>query len=163
MAVLAGKLESRRDDCAPVAGKSTLNRLELSREIATRYHKINHEKAAIESLFVRLFLEAPGAPPEQIIVDLDATDPALRPSGRAVFPRLLRLLLLSAAVRVLRPPSAGGQAQALEHRRQRRRGRGSRADRRPGPDALAQDAHPAGADSGFAREALMAWCDTQFA
>jgi hypothetical protein len=33
MAVLAGKLEARRDDCAPVAGKSTLNRLELSREL----------------------------------------------------------------------------------------------------------------------------------
>jgi hypothetical protein len=31
MAVLAGKLEARRDECAPVAGKSTLNRLELSR------------------------------------------------------------------------------------------------------------------------------------
>jgi len=30
MAVLAGKLRARRDDCAPVAGKSTLNRLELS-------------------------------------------------------------------------------------------------------------------------------------
>jgi len=30
MAVLAGKLEARRDDCAPVAGKSTLNRLELA-------------------------------------------------------------------------------------------------------------------------------------
>ena len=31
MAVLAGKLAARREDCAPVAGKSTLNRLELSR------------------------------------------------------------------------------------------------------------------------------------
>jgi hypothetical protein len=30
MAVLAGKLEARRQGCAPVAGKSTLNRLELS-------------------------------------------------------------------------------------------------------------------------------------
>ena len=29
MAVLAGKLEARREDCAPVAGKSTLNRLEF--------------------------------------------------------------------------------------------------------------------------------------
>jgi hypothetical protein len=28
MAVLAGKLEGRRKDCAPVAGKSTLSRLE---------------------------------------------------------------------------------------------------------------------------------------
>ena len=32
MAVLAGKLQACREDCAPVAGKSTLNRLELSRD-----------------------------------------------------------------------------------------------------------------------------------
>ena len=38
MAILAGKLEARREDCAPVAGKSTLNRLELSRLQPTRYH-----------------------------------------------------------------------------------------------------------------------------
>ena len=31
MAVLAGKLKAKREDCAPVASKSTLNRLELSR------------------------------------------------------------------------------------------------------------------------------------
>ena len=37
MAVLAAKLEARREDCAPVAGKSTLNRLELSRERPTKY------------------------------------------------------------------------------------------------------------------------------
>ena len=58
MAVLAAKLEACRSDCAPVAGKSTLNRLELSRETATRYHKISHEPSAIEALFVDLFLEA---------------------------------------------------------------------------------------------------------
>ena len=43
MAVLAGKLEANRTNCAPVAGKSTLNRLELSKPAATRYHKISHE------------------------------------------------------------------------------------------------------------------------
>jgi hypothetical protein len=37
LAVLAGKLAARRKDCAPVAGKSTLNRLELSRAEPTRY------------------------------------------------------------------------------------------------------------------------------
>src|SRR5437660_2339835 len=58
MAVLAGKLQAGRMDCAPVAGKSTLNRLELSCEMATRYHKIAHNPAAIEALFVTLFLEA---------------------------------------------------------------------------------------------------------
>src|SRR5262249_48847297 len=51
-AVLAGKLEAKRSDCAPVAGKSTLNRLELSRAEPTKYHKISHDPAAIERLFV---------------------------------------------------------------------------------------------------------------
>src|ERR1700748_957715 len=54
MAILAGKLEARRADCAPVAGKSTLNRLELSRPEATRYHKISHDPAAIGALFIDL-------------------------------------------------------------------------------------------------------------
>ena len=49
LAVLAGKLEAQRSDCAPLAGKSTLNRLELSRPEATRYHKVSHDPAAIES------------------------------------------------------------------------------------------------------------------
>jgi hypothetical protein len=48
----------RRKDCAPVAGKSTLNRLELSRTEPTRYHKIAYDQAAIEALAVDLFLEA---------------------------------------------------------------------------------------------------------
>ena len=42
-AVLVGKLAARRRDCAPAAGKSTLNRLELSRLAPTRYHKIRVE------------------------------------------------------------------------------------------------------------------------
>ena len=40
MAVLAGKLSARRKDCAPLAGKSTLNRLELGGPELTRYHRI---------------------------------------------------------------------------------------------------------------------------
>src|SRR3954449_2478529 len=56
MAVLAGKLAARREDCAPVAGKSTLNRLELSRLQPTRYHKISHNPIAIKRLLVDLFL-----------------------------------------------------------------------------------------------------------
>jgi hypothetical protein len=77
MAILAGKLEAHRSDCAPVAGKSTLNRLELSRPEATRYHKISHDPAAIEGLLVDLFLEAHAKAPAQIILDLDATDDPL--------------------------------------------------------------------------------------
>ena len=63
MAVLADKLEAGRANCAPVAGKSTLNRLELSRAEATRYHRIGHDPVAIEELFVTLFLEAHQVPP----------------------------------------------------------------------------------------------------
>ena len=79
MAVLAGKLEARRKRCAPVAGKSTLNRLEHAPEAGPgftsgRYHKISHDVGAIERLFVTLFLEAHAKPPERIILDLDATD-----------------------------------------------------------------------------------------
>ncbi len=74
MAVLAGKLDARRADCAPVAGKSTLNRLELSRLEPTRYHKISHNAAAIKRLLVDLFLEAHERAPNEIILDLDATD-----------------------------------------------------------------------------------------
>ena len=77
MAILAGKLEARREDCAPVAGKSTLNRLELSRPLPTRYHKISHDAAMIERLLVDLFVEAHRSPPKQIILDLDATDDPL--------------------------------------------------------------------------------------
>ena len=74
MAVLAGKLGARRKDCAPVAGKSTLNRLELSKLEPTRYHKISHNPIAIKRLLVDLFLEAHARAPQQIILDLDATD-----------------------------------------------------------------------------------------
>src|SRR6202051_3942111 len=74
MAVLAGKLEAKREDCAPVAGKSTLNRLELSRLEATRYHKISHNPIAIKRLMVDVFLEAHQRTPREIVLDLDATD-----------------------------------------------------------------------------------------
>jgi Transposase DDE domain group 1 len=78
LAVLAGKLSARRKDCAPLAGKSTLNRLELGRAELTRYHRIAWDGAKIEALFVELFLEAHRDPPKQIILDLDATDDPLR-------------------------------------------------------------------------------------
>src|ERR1700680_4822568 len=77
LAVLASKLEARRADCAPLAGKSTLNRLELSRAEPTRYHKISYDAAAVEGLFVDLFLDAHSAAPPQLTLDLDATDDPL--------------------------------------------------------------------------------------
>ena len=90
LAVLAGKRETQRSNCAPLAGKSTLNRLELSRPEPTRYHKVSHDPAAIGNLFVDLFLEAHQKAPKQIILDLDATDdPTALQSGRHVLPWLL--------------------------------------------------------------------------
>ena len=77
MAVLAGKLSARRKDCAPLAGKSTLNRLERGSIEPTRYHRIAWDGAKIEGLFVDLFVEAHQHPPKQIILDLDATDDPL--------------------------------------------------------------------------------------
>src|SRR6202162_327206 len=74
MAVLAGKLEARRADCAPVAGKSTLNRLELSQAAPSRYAQISHNPIAIKRLVVDLFLEGHEQAPSEIILDLDTTD-----------------------------------------------------------------------------------------
>ena len=68
LAVLSGKLAARRADCAPVAGKSTLNPLELSRLEPTRYHKISHNPMAIKRLFVDLFLEAQERATNEIIL-----------------------------------------------------------------------------------------------
>jgi hypothetical protein len=77
MAVLVGKLTTKREECAPVAGKSTLNRLELSKVEPTRYHRISHNPVAIRHLLVDLFIEARGRAPREIILDLDATDDPL--------------------------------------------------------------------------------------
>ena len=77
LATLAGKLAARRPRCAPLAGKSTLNRLEHGTEGYTRYHKIGHDGDAVAMLFVELFLDAHRRPPKQITLDLDATDDPL--------------------------------------------------------------------------------------
>jgi hypothetical protein len=153
MAVLAGKLSARRKDCAPLAGKSTLNRLELGGPELTRYHRIAWDGAQIEGLFVDLFVEAHQHPPKQIILDLDATDDPLHGHqegrffhGYGACPRAGEagpggLLLLSAAVPLLRPASVGVQAAARRHRRGRRGGRGNRAHRDADPRPLAAGAH----------------------
>jgi hypothetical protein len=83
--VLTGKLTARRSNCAALAGKSTLNRLEHAAKVGSDpYHKITHDPAAIERLFVTLMmdayapvgtgqLEAQQEPPRRLIIDLDAT------------------------------------------------------------------------------------------
>src|SRR5215210_6382934 len=69
LGVLTGKPQAHQ----PLAGKSTLNRLELGTAEANRYKKIDGETAAIDCLLVDLFLEAHAAQPARIVLDLDAT------------------------------------------------------------------------------------------
>jgi hypothetical protein len=160
MAVLAGKLEARRADCAPVAGKSTLNRLELSKPTPTRYHKISHDPAAIEALFVDLFLEAHKSPPKQIILDLDATDDPLHGHQEGRFFHgyydcycYLPLYvfcgrhLLAAKLRPSNIDGAAGSREEIARIVSRIRLHW------PKTRILLR------ADSGFARDWLMAWCE----
>jgi hypothetical protein len=69
LAVLSGKRELGE----PLAGKSTLNRLELVGRSA-RYHKIGYSPRALDRLLGDLFLESHSSAPAQIVLDLDATD-----------------------------------------------------------------------------------------
>jgi len=71
MRVLAGKADVEE---SPLAGKSTLNRLELSDGTPSRYKKITFWKNGIDELLVKIFLESYGAAPEEIVLDVDATD-----------------------------------------------------------------------------------------
>jgi hypothetical protein len=77
MGVVLGRLEARHGRCAPLAGKSTLNRLENGKDNIDRYRRIRHDAAAIERLLVDLFLDAHAKPPKEIVLDLDATDDPL--------------------------------------------------------------------------------------
>jgi hypothetical protein len=160
MALLAGKLAAKRSDCAPVAGKSTLNRLELSRPVPTRYHKISHDPDQIERLFVTLFLDAHRSPPKQIVLDLDATDDPLHGhqegrffhgyyDGYCYLPLYIfcgRHLLCAKLRRSNIDASAGALAEVIRIVAQIRA-------RWPRVRILLR------ADSGFAREDLMAWCE----
>ena len=160
MAVLAGKLTARRRDCAPVAGKSTLNRLELSRPEPSRYHKISHDGAAIEGLFVDLFLDAHGKAPKQITLDLDATDDPLHGHQEGRFFHgyydcycYLPLYvfcgrhLLAAKLRRSNIDGAAGAVEEVA------RIVGQIRRRWPRVRILLR------ADSGFCREDLMVWCE----
>ena len=73
-----GKTEPARSDCAPLAGKSTLNRLELSAAgaLPSKHRKIVADFDALDPLLVDLFLDSRPAPPE-IVLDLDSTDTPL--------------------------------------------------------------------------------------
>lgn len=69
LALLSGK----RDLDEPLAGKSTLNRLELVGR-SERYHKIGYSAEAIDCLLGDLYIESHATSPTEIVLDLDATD-----------------------------------------------------------------------------------------
>jgi hypothetical protein len=160
MAVLAGKLVARRKDCAPVAGKSTLNRLELSRLQPSRYHKISHNPIAIKRLFVDLFLKAHERAPSTIVLDLDATDDPVHGEQEGRFFHgyydcycYLPLYvfcghhLLAAKLRPASVDAADGAVEEVA--------RIVKQIRRSWPNVRIV----VRADSGFARDELMAWCE----
>src|SRR5512132_2934355 len=71
----------KRKDCAPLAGKSTMNPrvkpggLEHAPgDGCSRYHEIGCDREALQDVFVDVFLDAHGKAPREIVLDLDATD-----------------------------------------------------------------------------------------
>jgi hypothetical protein len=159
LATLAGKLAAKRQNCAPLAGKSTLNRLEHAPLAPSRYHKVGHDPRAIEDLFVDLFLEAHKAPPGEIILDLDATDDPLHGHQEGGFFHgyydcycYLPLYvfcgrhLLAAKLRRSNIDASAGAVEEVERIVAQIRACWPRIK------ILLR------ADSGFARDELMAWC-----
>ena len=161
LGAVIGKLESGRARCAPLAGKSTLNRLErFTQQGSSRYHKIRPHAEQIEGLFVDLFLESHRAAPRRIVLDLDATDDPLHGQQEGRFFHgyydtycYLPLYifcgrhLLCAKLRTANQDAAAGVVEEVE------RIVGQIRARWPQTQIVLR------ADSGFAREALMSWCE----
>jgi Transposase DDE domain group 1 len=160
---LLGKLTAqRRAECAALAGKSTLNRLELHpSEGVDRYHKIRPDTPAIERVFVDLFLDAHPAPPKEIVLDLDATDDPLHGHQEGRFFHgyydhycYLPLYifcgehLLLAKLRRANIDGAAGSREEVERIVMQIRARW------PDTKIILR------ADSGFCREELMSFCET---
>ena len=159
MALVSEK--GRRPGSPSLAGKSTLNRLEHApTDGPGRYHKIDHDPEALQNLLVKLFIQAHPQPPDEIILDLDATDDPLHGEqeqrffhgyykGYCYLPLYIfsGRHLLSA---LLRPANIDASADALEHVQ---RIVSCLRDVWPTVKILLR------ADSGFAREALMGWCE----
>jgi len=162
LGVVLGKLTSDGEAPSPLAGKSTLNRLEHAPGQAkrARYHKISHDGPAIERLFVDLFLDAHAKAPRRIVLDLDATDDPLHGHQEGRFfhgyydsycylPLYVfcgRHLLAARLRRSNIDASAGAEAEMARIVEQIR-------ERWPHVKIVLR------ADSGFCREALMAWCE----
>jgi hypothetical protein len=69
-----GILAGRADLEEPLAGKSTLNRMELGTGIADRYKKITFWKDSVDELLVNVFIESHQSVPDEIVLDVDTTD-----------------------------------------------------------------------------------------
>jgi hypothetical protein len=154
--LLAGKADLNE----PLAGKSTLNRMELGDGLPNRYKKITFWRDAIDDLLVAVFLESHTAAPEQIVLDIDATDFAIHGAQEGRFYHgyydhyCYLPLYVFAGEHVLcarlRPsnidPSAGSRKE-IE--------RIVRRIRAVWPEVKIV----LRGDSGFCREELMAWCE----
>jgi hypothetical protein len=170
LATLVGKADPTgsdrlraRDRGKALAGKSTLNRLELTPPDATaasRYQKIVARPEAIERLFVDLFLQAHPAAPARLVLDLDATDDPLHghQEGRffhGYYKEFCYLplyvfcgeYLLAARLRTADNDASYGSVEELE--------RIIAQIRAVWPEVRIL----LRADSGFCREELMAWCE----
>jgi len=156
--VLAGKPEM--DEA--LAGKSTLNRLELSDGTPDRYKKITYWKDALDGLLVDLFVEAFPEPPEQIVLDLDTTDLELHGGQEGRFFHgyydeycYLPLYIfcgehvLCARLREANIDTAAGSLKEVE------RVVGQIRARWPHVRMILRG------DSGFCRDELMHWCEQQ--
>src|SRR6266704_1669552 len=146
-----------------LAGKSTLNRLELTPSTASakaRYKKIVADHAAVDRLFVEVFLAAHPQAPPQIILDLDATDDPLHGNQEGRFfhgyyghycylPLYIFCgeFLLCARLRPSNIDAAAGSVEELKRIVAQIRA------------AWPQVRLVVRGDSGFCREELMAWCE----
>jgi len=149
-----------RDRGHALAGKSTLQRLEHGRSEATRYQRIDHDPAALERQFVECFLDAHAQAPERIVLDLDATDDPLHGhqegrffhgyyGGYCYLPLYVFCgdHLLVAKLRTADRDAADGAVEELARVVAQIR------TRWPKIEIWIRG------DSGFAREALLSWCE----
>ena len=157
LCAVSGKRQAERE---VLAGKSTLNRLELSTEQPNRYKRIHYRAEAVDELLVRLFVEAHGEPPERIVLDLDVTDLPLHGHQEGRFfhgyydEYVYRPLYIFAGEQVLcarlrtadQDAAAGSQAEVERIVNQIRQSW-------PEGEIILR------ADSGFCREELMQWCE----
>ena len=160
---LLAVLAEADDLTAPLAGKSTLNRLELSAGTVgatERYKKITVDHAAIDRLLVTLFLEAHATPPAAIVLDLDATDDPVHGQQEGRFFHgyyghycYLPLYIFAGAHLLcarLRPANIDASAGSGDEL-----ARIVAQVRAAWPDV----AITVRADSGFCRDALLVWCE----